>query len=183
MSLLNKLLPALATLVLMAMGSCVKDIDLDQASRISLQPKIQADLLIFTVDEKDFVTQEPPYRFKAVIKDTVRLEFLDDSYIQKDLEQVEFSFKYLNSFPQNFTSTIYFLSENNRVQHEVDFFIEEGSLANPTISENIDIIGPDRIDIIKRSIKMVVEIEVLPNSEPFTGELNFQSKGLFLFQF
>ncbi|CAM4273449.1 hypothetical protein [Gillisia limnaea] len=169
-------------LLIAGLTSCVKDIDLDQAESITLQPDLQVDLLIFDVDEVDF--RDPiTNNQKTIIRDTVRLEFLDDDYIQNDLSEVEFSFKYINSFPQSFNNSIFFLSENNNVQHRVDFPIDPGSMSSPVTTERIELIEQAQIGVIRRSIKMVVEIEVLPNSEPFTGELKFQSKGLFSFQF
>ena len=174
----------LASAFLLFMGniSCIKDVDFDQAGEITMQPEIQTDLLIFEIDQKDFV-DPVTNQLRQVIRDTVRLEFLDDSYIQDDLEQVEFSFKYRNTFSQSFTNKISFLSENDRLQHQVDFYIAAGSPGDPAVTEKIDLIGPDRIQVIKRSIKMVVEIVVMPNDQPFTGKLNFESKGLFSFQF
>lgn len=170
--------------IVFAMGviSCVKDVDLNQAGDISLQPEMQVDLVITNVDEIDFMDTNTN-QLKRVIRDTVRLEFLDDDYIQDDLVRVEFSFRYINTFPQTFNSKIFFLSENNRQQHLVDFYIGTGSEEDPAISENIEFIGEDRINVVKRSIKMVVEIEVLPNSQPFNGSLDFASKGLFSFEF
>ena len=183
MSFLNPFLKLCLFLLFVAgLTSCVKDVDLDQAERITLQPDLQVDLLVFDVDELDF--RDPTTNsLKTRIRDTVRLEFLDDDYIQDDLSEVEFSFKYINSFPQNFSSSIFFLSENNNVQHQVDFSIAAGTMDNPVTTEVIELIPQNQIGVIRRSIKMVVEIEVLPNSEPFTGELTFQSKGLFSFQF
>ncbi len=183
MSFLNPILKICLLLLLVAcLPSCVKDIDLDQAESITLQPDLQVDLLIFDVDELDF-RDTITNNLKTTIRDTVRLEFLDDDYIQDDLSEVEFSFKYINSFPQSFNNSILFLSENNRIQHRVDFSIDPGASTNPVTTERIEFIPQDRIGVIRRSIKMVVEIEVLPSSEPFAGELKFQSKGLFSFQF
>lgn len=174
----------LALFFLLAIGisSCVKDVDFDQAGDITLQPEIQADLLIFEIDQKDFIDPETN-RQRLTIRDTVRLEFLDDDYVQKDLEKAEFSFKYRNTFPQSFSNRILFLSENNQLQHEVIFETAPGNAGRPVVSEIVEVIGPDRIQIIKRSIKMVVEIKAITNNEPFTGTLNFESKGLFSFQF
>ncbi len=162
--------------------SCVKDVDLDQAKDISLKPKLQIDLLIFDVDEADFADSLTNQQ-KTILRDTVRLEFLDDSYIQDDLMEVEFSFKYINSFSQSFHNKISFLSENNSAQHVVEFNINPGDKNNPAVTEVIDLIKFDQIQVIRRSIKMAVEIEALPGKGPFTGELKFQSKGLFSFEF
>src|SRR5690606_19213354 len=180
---LRKIL-SLALILLLATGisSCVKDIDLDQAGDISLQPEIQADLLIFEVDQKDFIDPDTNLQ-RLTIRDTVRLEFLDDDYVQKDLENVEFSFKFRNTFPQTFLNRILFLSENNQLQHEIIFETLPGSAGRSVESEFIETIEPARIHVIKRSIKMVVEITAVNNNEPFTGTLNFESKGLFSFQF
>lgn len=180
---LSKIIPLLLLLLLVTgTTSCIKDIDFDQAGDISLQPEIQASLLIFEVDQRDFIDPVTNLQ-RLVIRDTVRLEFLDDDYIQKDLEKVEFSFKFRNTFPQSFSNRILFLSENNRTQHEVIFDTDPGNSGNPEVSEIIEIIGPDRIHLIKRSIKMAVEIRVNLNDQPFNGKLNFESKGLFSFQF
>ncbi len=171
-------------LFLIALGtiSCVKDVDLDQAKDIGLKPKLQIDLLIFDVNEADFVDTLTNQQ-KTIIRDTVRLEFLDDSYIQDDLMEVEFSFKYINTFSRSFHNKISFLSENNSAQHVVEFNIDAGDKNNPAVTEVIELIKFDQIQEIQRSIKMAVEIQALPGNEPFTGELKFQSKGLFSFEF
>jgi len=183
MSFLKTILQTLLLfLFLSGSVSCVKDVDLDQAKDISLKPKLQIDLLIFDVNEADFADSITNQQ-KTIIRDTVRLEFLDDSYIQDDLMEVEFSFKYINSFPQSFHNKISFLSENNSVQHVVEFNINPGDKNNPAVTEVIDLIKFDQIQVIRRSIKMAVEIEALPGNDPFTGDLKFQSKGLFSFEF
>jgi len=183
MPVLKTLLQTLL-LILFVLGSvsCVKDVDLDQAKDISLKPKLQIDLLIFDVDDADFVDSLTNQQ-KTILRDTVRLEFLDDSYIQEDLIEVEFSFKYINSFSQSFHNKISFLSEDNSTQHVVEFNIDAGDNNNPAVTEVIDLIEFDQIQVIQRSIKMAVEIETLPDNDPFTGELKFQSKGLFSFEF
>lgn len=179
----SKIVP-LVLLVFLAtvITSCIKDIEFDQAGDISLQPEIQASLLIFEIDQIDFIDPDTDVQ-RLIIRDTVRLDFLDDDYIQKDLEKVEFSFKYRNTFPQSFSNRILFLSENNNLQHEIYFETFPGNQGNPVVSEKIEIIEQDRIHLIKRSIKMVVEIRANHNELPFSGKLNFESKGLFSFQF
>jgi len=162
--------------------SCVKDVDLDQAKDIGLKPKLQIDLLIFDVNEADFIDTLTNQQ-KNIIRDTVRLEFLDDSYVQDDLIEVEFSFKYINIFSRSFHNKISFLSENNSVQHVVEFNIDPGDKNSPAVTEVWDLIKFDQIQEIQRSIKMAVEIEALPGNDTFTGELKFQSKGLFSFEF
>ena len=163
-------------------GSCVKDVDISQSQQITLNPDVQLDLLIFDVNQDDFIDPQTN-ALRTVIHDTVRLEFLDDDYVQQDLQQVELKYKYLNTFSQAFYSKVTFLSENDQIEHVTEFFIGAGSNNNPAETQKTDLIPPSDINSIKRSIKMAVEIEVQPNNDPFEGELKFQSKGLFSFQF
>jgi len=174
--------PILLLLFSVVMISCVKGVDLDQTEEIALTPDLQVSLLVFDVTSVDFKDKDTG-EFTPIIRDTVRLEFLDDSYIQDDLVTVEFSFKYTNSFPQSFRNKISFLSENDRLQHSVIFDIAEGNKDAPAVTDWVDFIENERIDLIKNSIKMVVEIEVIPNQNPIEGELKFESKGFFSFEF
>ncbi|HSM62912.1 MAG TPA: hypothetical protein VK833_03130, partial [Gillisia sp.] len=90
MSLVKHLQTIVLILLLsVVVGSCVKGVDLDQAEEISLTPDLQVSLLIFDVTSEDFSNPKTG-EFQATIRDTVRLEFLDDSYIQDDLHTVEF---------------------------------------------------------------------------------------------
>lgn len=163
-------------------SSCVKDVDLNQTENIRLKPKIQTDLLIFDVDEGDFVDSISK-ELKTVIRDTVRLEFLDDDYIQENLQEVAFSFQYINHFPFSFNSNIYFLSENNNHLHLVNFFLPAAVGTSPTVTERVVNFPEENIQVIKRTIKMVVEIEVVHGSGSFVGKMHFQSKGLFSMEF
>ena len=174
--------PILLVLFSILMVSCVKGVDLDQTEEIALTPDLQVSLLIFDVSGEDFSNPNTG-EFQAIISDTVRLEFLDDSYIQNDLSTVEFSFKYTNSFSQAFRNKISFLSEDNGLQHVVNFDILPGKKDNAVETNWIEFIDNDNIDAIKNSIKMVVEIQALPSPDAFDGELKFESKGLFSFEF
>lgn len=168
--------------VLTFLSGCVKDVDFYQAEEISLSPDLQIDLLIYDVDEDYFVDAEIK-EFDPVIRDTVRLEFLDDAYIQDDLSQVEFSFKHINSFPQSFYHTIKFLAPNGRKQFSFSYEVAPGSPEDPVETEFVELIEEDRIQLVRNSIQMVVELEVQPNDEEISGELDFASKGLFMFEF
>ncbi|MBZ9629378.1 hypothetical protein LB465_01205 [Salegentibacter sp. LM13S] len=165
-----------------ALCSCVKDVDLEQREDISLSPDIQIDLLIYDIDQSHFIDPSTG-NSKTHISDTVRLEFLDDSYIQEDLFSVEFYFRHINTFPREIESKIRFLSDDNREQFAVNYTIKPGVDGNPVTTEQFEFIEEDRIHLVRRTIKMVVELEVQPGSGKFEGELDFASKGLFSFEF
>lgn len=174
----------LASLIVISclFAGCVKDVDLDQRNDITLSPDIQIDLLIYNIDKSNFrdtITGD----LKTRIKDTVRLEFLDDDYIQDDLTSVEFYFRHINTFPREINSKIRFLSEGNGEQFSVNYTIKSGADGNPVTTEQYELIEEDRINLVRRSIQMVVELEVQPGTTAFEGELDFASKGLFSFDF
>ena len=164
------------------LSGCVKDIDLDQREDISLSPDLQIDLLIYEIDQSQF--EDPATgNLKTRISDTVRLEFLDDDYIQEDLMAVNFYFRHINTFPRPIESKIRFLSKSNREQFAINYTIQPGASGNPITTEQYELIEEDRIGVVRRSIKMVVELEVQPGTSAFEGELDFASKGFFSFEF
>lgn len=167
---------------LFLLSGCVKDIDFYRAEQISLSPDLQIDLLIYDITKENFINSETK-EFNEVIRDTVRLEFLDDDYIQNDLREVDFLFRHVNTFSQSFTHRIKFLAPNGRTQFTVDYLIAPGSPDNPVETEVNEYIGEDRIGLVRNSIQMVVELEMLPGDEEVEGELEFASKGLFMFEF
>ena len=160
--------------------SCFKDVDFDQAQDIQLTPDLEASLLFYTIDETDFLDSETNV-FTPVIRDTVRLEFLDDDYIQDGLMQAEFRFKHENRFPYLIRSRIRFLSENDRRQFSVNYEIPPGSVEMPSVIDTIHVV--DDIRTVRRSIKMLVELEMIGGEKGIDGELDFSSKGLFKFEF
>ncbi|WP_037319179.1 hypothetical protein [Salegentibacter sp. Hel_I_6] len=171
-----------ATALSFLLVGCAKDIDLNQREDITLGPDIQIDLLIYNINQTQFVDTITG-ALKTRISDTVRLEFLDDDYIQNDLSSVEFYFRHINTFPREIESEIRFLSETNSEQFSINYTIKPGASANPVMTDQYELIEEDRINLVRRSIKMVVELEVPPGSETFKGELDFASKGLFSFDF
>ncbi len=162
--------------------SCIKDVDFDQAGDIGLSPDMQSDLLIYNIDQSDFIDPETG-KLKQVIRDTVKLEFLDDSYIQNNLIELELYFEHENTFSHSFYNKISFLSNSNTEQFSSDYFIAPGSAEKPVSTIQTILIEEDRIHLVKNSIQMVVELEVRPGPEDFEGQLKFKSKGLFLFDF
>lgn len=161
--------------------SCVKDIDIDQAQEIVIPPTAAIDLVHATLGVTDFLPQGE--QGPLVAYDEVRLEFLDDDYIQNGLVQADFNFLLINTFSQDLSATFVFRSDNNTARYTVDVDIPAGSPSSPTTIDYTEIIGLDEIDAIKESIKMSVEIEMVPNSEAIEGTLQLKSKAFYHFEF
>lgn len=130
------------------LSSCVKDVDLEQKEEISLSPDVQIDLLIYDIDQSQFVDPSTG-NSKTHISDTVRLEFLDDDYIQEDLSSVEFYFRHINTFPREIESKIRFLSDANQEQFAVNYTIKPGVDGNPVTTEQFEFFEEDRIHLVR----------------------------------
>jgi len=162
--------------------SCFKDVDFEQAQDIKLAPDLEVDLLFYTIDETDFNDSETNI-FTPVIRDTVRLEFLDDDYVQDGLLYAEFRFRHENRFPNLIKSRISFLSENDRTQFSVNYDIPARTMDAVGKADTIHVVSGNEIGKVKRSIKMLVELEIIGSGKDINGELDFSSKGLFKFEF
>lgn len=175
-------IPILLGLFSLLTTSCFKDVNLEQAQDIQLTPDLEVDLLYYKIDKTDFLDSETN-AFTPVIRDTVRLEFLNDDYIQDGLMYAEFRFKHENKFPYLIKSSIRFLSENDRNQFSVNYDIPPGSVGSPSIVDTIHIVEGGDIGKVRKSLKMLVELEIIGGGKDMDGELDFSSKGLFKFEF
>ncbi|PTX41962.1 hypothetical protein C8P64_2376 [Christiangramia gaetbulicola] len=162
--------------------SCFKDVDFGQSEDISLEPDLEVDLLFYQLNETDFLDSETN-AFTPVIRDTVRLEFLDDDYIQDGLMYAALRFKHENKFPYEINSNIKFLRENGRGEFNVAYTIPPGSEFSSAVVDTTHILEGNNIVNLRRSIQMVVELEIVGANQSLQGELEFMSKGLFRFEF
>ena len=165
---------------LFLMLSCVKDVDINQFEEIVVPPTAALDLIYFNLAPSDF--SDGAGGIKNV-SDDVRLEFLDDDYIQDGLMQADFNFRFTNTFAQEFKVVMKFLSESNSEQHTINFHVPAGSTANPAILDYTERIDESQIGRIRRSIKLLVEVEMQPNSQPIEGTLQLESKAYYTFEF
>lgn len=87
----------IVVLCIFMIASCSSELDFDQANDIVLTPEIEADLIFFNLGTDNFLdttTQDTTF----VVRDTTRLEFLDDSFIRESVKEIEFRFQVDNSF-------------------------------------------------------------------------------------
>lgn len=163
-------------------SSCFKDVDFGQAENITLEPDLEVDLLYYTLNETDFLDSETG-NFTPVIRDTVRLEFLDDDYIQDNLMYAALRFRHENDFPYDINSNIRFLGENGRNQFNVAYTIPSAVDGNSSIVDTVRVLEGNEIVRLRRSIQMVLQLEIIGADKDLQGELDFLSKGLFRFEF
>ena len=161
--------------------SCFKDVDFSQSQDIALEPDLEVDLLYYELNETDFLDSQSN-EYTPIIRDTVRLEFLDDDYIQDGLMYAALRFRHENSFSHEIRSNIKFIDENKRNQFSLGYDIPAASESSSIVDTTYVLEGND-ISKIRRSIQMVVELEIMGGGKDLQGGLDFQSKGLFRFEF
>lgn len=161
--------------------SCVKDVDLEQAGEIAIPPTAAVDLVYFTLDRDKFLPRNSTGPKKTA--DEVRLEFLDDEYIQNDLVRADLNFRYTNTFANPVKSELVFLSENNREQYRIVFTIPGGNTAIPGVVNYTEIIEGAHLESFKEAIKLRIELEMFSGSVSEEGKLQLKSKAFLKFEF
>lgn len=158
--------------------SCSSDLDFDQANDIVLSPQVEVDLLFFTLGTESFVTANIPDT-TVVVRDTTRLEFLDDSFVRDNVREIEFRFQVDNSFAQTFSNRSVFLSSNGVPQYMLEFAIApspDGTTTTTTVIEQVD---ANQLEAILNSTQVANELQLDTNGLFIDGTLTLQSKALF----
>ena len=156
--------------------------DFSEAENIQLTPDIKVNIIEYQLGEIDFIDSETG-AFTSVIRDTVRLEYLDDSYVQDGLMYAEFRFKHENTFSFPIESKIIFLSEENTSQFQINYRIPAGDTVNPGLIDTLHVMEGNQIKKVRRSINMAVELQILEEPKSLEGQLDFSSRGLYRFEF
>jgi hypothetical protein len=143
-----------------------------------LTPRVDADLVFFTLGTETFIDASIPDT-TVVVRDTTRLEFLDDSFVRDNIKQITLTFQVDNSFAQSFTNRSAFLNENGEPQYILEFSVAgstDGSAARTTIVEELD---ENELEAIRNSIQLANEINLNTNGSFIDGILSLQSKALY----
>jgi len=163
---------------LLSIISCSSELDFDQADDIVLSPRIDADLVFFSLGTDTFIDVSIPDT-TIVVRDTTRLEFLDDSFIRDNIREIEFTFQVDNSFLQSFSNRSIFLNENGVPQYMLEFTVApspDGSSIRTTIVEQVNEI---ELEAILNSIQVANEIQLNTNGQFIDGVISLQSKALY----
>ena len=175
-----KYLPKIAFLTLIFLcSSCFRDVDMDQIDEVAISPEAALDLIFFEITNDKF-TGSPGSGGTA--SDETRLDFLDDDYIQNDLQRVHLNFRFTNSFESELTAVFKLRSPDDAVQHTIQIPIPAGNAVAPATVDFTEIINESEISRVRKSIKISVEIT---RQDPLAvnGSLELASKGFFYFEF
>lgn len=160
------------------LAACIEDIDFDQAEDIVLRPQVEADLIFFSLQTDDFINQNIQDT-TFLVSDTTRLEFLNDSFLRENINQVIFRFDIENSFAQSFTNRSVFLGANGLPQYSIEFTIAPSPDGSDNTTTIIEQLNQEEIQALLNATQVVNDLEINTNGLFIGGALSLQSKALY----
>ena len=163
---------------LLLLVSCVSDVDLDRVDEIVLTPRVDADLVFFTLNATDFQSVSSGAA-QVVVRDTTRLEFLDDNVVQEYLKEIELTYRCDNTFNAALINRSLFLDDAGVIQYEISFPItasQDGEVVTTTYQE---VLSQEDIEGIRNAIQLVNEVTLFTNGLPYNGALTVESKAIY----
>ncbi len=166
--------------ILLSLSGCVKDIDLDQAQEIQLQPVAVVDLvnLSLVADLSDNYDPGIP----VTLDETIPFEVVTND-LKENVIHIELSFDYFNSLPRTFNGAVYFMNERNRVKQEIQFVIPPGSKEDPESFQFTHTFSGDELKSLHQATQVKVELEMQPGPGALEGLLQLKSTAAYRFQF
>ena len=169
-------------IVLLCYCSCVDDVDFDRLDEVVLRPRLDVDLLFFTISYTN-VIEQPLVNNQIILRDTTRLNFLDDDVTQENLIEIALSYSATNSFSQSIINRSTFLDQNGEVQYEIVFPISGSSTGAPVVTEFTEFIGHQDLESIRNAIQLANEVTITAGTLPQSGQLDLKSKAIYSLEF
>ncbi|WP_416440137.1 hypothetical protein ACH3O9_10445 [Leeuwenhoekiella sp. A16] len=166
---------ALIILYVLLQTGCVRDIDLDQADEFATEQDVDLDLIYFTLDAQNFTDETGAIIEPATTQET-RVELFDDEFFQENLEELGLYVRIENTFFQGFITTLNFLDEEGNITYSVQINVTGSTNDQPVTTIYDEVITGEDLDLIRASISISIATEIIPDGNPVSGELNFQSK-------
>ena len=166
---------ALIILFVLLQTGCVRDIDLDQADEFATEQDVDLDLIYFTLDAQNFTDETGAIIEPATTQET-RVELFDDEFFQENLEELGLYVRIENTFFQGFITTLNFLDEEGNITYSVQINVTGSTNDQPVTTIYDEVITGEDLDLIRASISISIATEIIPDGNPVSGELNFQSK-------
>lgn len=171
----NLLIPSLGVLILVLVFSCVKDTDFEQANNIVLTPVVEADLIFFDLEARDFYDTSTNTPILSV-RDTTEIRFLDDTGIQESLTQIDFLFRFTSSIPRNFTVDFEFLDSLKILTYATSTPVSSGTIASPVVTDFIHTVTGDDLELLTMADRVAVIVTIPSSNSSLDGVLNLKSK-------
>ena len=159
--------------------ACSSNLDFDQAKQLDIQPVFEGDILYFDLHNVNLTDQSG--NFRNIIRDTVDFPIFEDGKVRDGFIKADIKIAYNNTFNRHFTSTYYFIDDNEQPVESGQFDIAAADSSHPEIVGNTiftfdKTTNPDFVNFRK----IVLKIQVSPNTLPVENKtLHIQTKGTF----
>ena len=163
-------------------SACVKDTDFDKADDIVVSPIVELDLIYFDLPAITFfdtIASSPI----LMVSDTTDLPFLNDQDIVDKLRRVEFSFRATNSIQREFQVESQFLTDENEVAYSSQIPIDQGTIANPVVTEYIENVEGEALADLTMAGKVAVSVTIPSSNENLDGTIKLESKATYYLEF
>ncbi len=165
-------------IIISLLASCASDLDFDQADDVVITPRVDADLVFFSLSTETFIDANIPDT-TVVVRDTTRLEFLDDSFVRDNLKEVELTFQIDNTFAQSFTNRSIFLNGDGVEQYGLEFTVDPSPDGTITRTLIVEVLDENELEAIRNSTQLANELILNTNGNFIDGTISLQSKALY----
>lgn len=162
--------------------SCVSDVDFDQTQDVVFNQTVDASLIFFTIETSDFENVNTEEAV-VTVRDSTRLEFLDNTFIRENLIEVTLNFQVDNTFGQSLVNHATFLNNAGQEQFVVEFEIMSSPDGSVQRTEFTQVLSQEDIQALRNSIRLANEVVVMTDGTPVSGVLSLQSKATYKLEF
>ncbi|ARV16681.1 hypothetical protein [Polaribacter sp. SA4-12] len=167
----KKLIPIL--FYLLAITSCVGNLDFTQIEDYSVTPEYTVSLTYFTILPFQFFNQSGIQEFEKT--DITDFRIFENSYIRKNLVKVDFNVEIKNEFDRDFTLQIAFLDDNNNLTHSFKEIKVKANNLNYKFDETVEVSTNSNIKNTTKVRVTVIDISAKPLDALGTTEFEFKS--------
>ena len=169
-----------SVLLCLAIVSCTKEVDFDQANDLVLEPIVASDLIFFKADATEFFVDNTEL---VTVRDSVIIDLFNREFFVDYVVKAEFVFEVTNSINRSSNVSIEFFDANDQKRH--GFSITALASPNNTdiVTTHTEIFENQTLDALKASNKVVLTMQVLAGGDPLNentpGRVELKSKGVF----
>lgn len=160
--------------------SCSSNLDFDQVNDFKSEPVIVANLATFDVAANQFVEGGVE---QIVSGDLMSFDIFNESFLNTNLNRVDFFFEIDNTINRAFKMDLYFLDDTNQVVYRIPFDVPASTGVQNLVTKT-EIFENANLDLLKKSTKIAFIVTMYPGTmldENSLGSLKLRSSATLYF--
>ncbi|WP_422107392.1 hypothetical protein [Winogradskyella sp.] len=168
---------------ILAITSCVKDVDFEQAENLTLTPVVASSVVYTDVEASRF--SENGMELEVVRDSITNIEIFTEQFVMDNLVRTELILETTNTINRTFGLQVDFLDDSETLLDTLTFEAQPSADGNEVITETTEVYENERLEALKQTTKMVITLMLFPSTdgstlnENSTGRIILKSKGLF----